>query len=462
MSSLLRIALALLSLHLFAHCFTYAYVYNHGRLNNYLAIKKAIIPQHSLLTVMSKSKDAEVMHSDNKQSSSKATESYPSGTTVLQKIRLQFQSAGGRKLKLLLFAAIIARAFASQSTIDADYIWTGIVAATFATSLALRKVEDCYSYGYGASLLLLGMISVSGFWDSIAGGFVRGKSVTEVLNMSRGIGSLSVGICGVILHASSYIAYGLRMLYFARTREFSNAFNASDTAKRLQQAEAKVTLGRRVAVWISTAILLGLFYALPLHLHYRTVAKAITATPIITEGATTRVTLKASLPVWRSIISSVSSMIACAAVIIQLIADEQKLIHKEYFHAASMNASSNSTVGFGSDDTLPLHGMTALVNKNIKISPAQRSLPFCTSGLYSRWRHPNYAAEFVFHATVFLAAVPAWRSWHAVLLSLVGPLVFASIIRGATSSLEARQKEKYGGRQDLAYEEWVSRTRRFF
>lgn len=86
--------------------------------------------------------------------------------------------------------------------------------------------------------------------------------------------------------------------------------------------------------------------------------------------------------------------------------------------------------------------------------------PILGRGLWSLSRHPNYAAEIIFHTGVAIAALAGCTTVGGAWLSAVGPAVFISIMLGATGSLEKRQANTYRG--DEAYAAYVSATPRLF
>ena len=71
----------------------------------------------------------------------------------------------------------------------------------------------------------------------------------------------------------------------------------------------------------------------------------------------------------------------------------------------------------------------------------------CNTGLWAFSRHPNYLGEIYFQCGLLLGglcAAAAARSAGAALLAGVAPLLFISIMLGATTRLEARQLKAYG------------------
>ena len=220
---------------------------------------------------------------------------------------------------------------------------------------------------------------------------------------------------------------------FIYQRNRSASYQNSPRFKGFATKEKEVPMKRRVFLWLSTAILLGGLYILPLHLHLNQIAQGISYNleqeTFFSTSASSKVL---------SVFSMVASAVSLLALGVQTLADKQKMDHKEMIYK---NAPS------GVDETA------------LDLPPNR--LPFCTTGLYKTWRHPNYVAEFVFHVGIFFAAVPTFTSWHSVLLAFVGPAVFGSIIRGATTMLEKRQAEAYTGKFGGAYDKWVASSKRW-
>jgi len=116
---------------------------------------------------------------------------------------------------------------------------------------------------------------------------------------------------------------------------------------------------------------------------------------------------------------SIGSVVAAAGLLLQTIADGQK-----YFHKSRNGADS-----------------------------------FVRTGLWRYSRHVNYLGEIYFHAGLIIAGVGgavAAGSVPAAYLSLLSPVVFISIMLGATPRLAKRQLEAYGG--DEAFLRYVEET----
>lgn len=362
------------------------------------------------------------------------------------------QSKGGRLTKLVVFSGLIARAFSISTLIDSRTLMQCALASVVACSCALRKIEDCYSFGYGGSLLFIGIISVPEFCEQLIVSSPIGGVAYDLKNV---INSSSLGvrtmIWGGFFHALAYVLYGFRMLAFIRARNNSLSYQNSPINKVFSSKEKDIPLSRRVFVWLSTAVLLGCLYTLPLHLHLNKVSQSMvySVQKEVLEN-------KAAAGPIMAIVSLIGSFTALGAVTFQAIADFQKTSHKEKVYQQSIAPASPA---LSVPAAVPVETTAASESE----TPVPKALlPFATTGLFATWRHPNYLGEFIFHTGIFLASAPAFTSWGSVLLALIGPAVFASIIRGATTNLERRQLGDYGGKFNGAYEKWVKKTKRFF
>ena len=265
-------------------------------------------------------------------------------------IQQHYQSSKGRSVKALALTALLLRAFSLESSISPVTIWKFFLASVTATSCVFRRIEDCYSYGYGGSLLLIGLISISDFWRNLNPCLIESFSMFDALASSNDL--FRVIIIAALLQAFAYTLYGVRMLFFIQARNRSTSFQSSPSYMSMKERESKTSPNRRLFVWLSTAILLGVFYALPLHIHHRAVASSIkvvedvttralasTSTELISvadDGAAGVLFVSTSIKLWRSAVSCTASIIACLAVVVQFIADQQKLQHKERIHAANV------------------------------------------------------------------------------------------------------------------------------
>jgi steroid 5-alpha reductase family enzyme len=80
-----------------------------------------------------------------------------------------------------------------------------------------------------------------------------------------------------------------------------------------------------------------------------------------------------------------------------------------------------------------------------------------STGVYRLTRHPNYTGEVLFWLGTYLAGAPSFgRSIVAWLASSVGLYGIVTIMVGATSRLEKRHVENYGGQE--AYESWKKKV----
>jgi len=69
---------------------------------------------------------------------------------------------------------------------------------------------------------------------------------------------------------------------------------------------------------------------------------------------------------------------------------------------------------------------------------------FVTAGLYARWRHPNYAGEFLVQAGLIIAGLSAVSSWSAALAVVPAPLYIAILMVHEAGRVDAEQLQRYG------------------
>lgn len=90
---------------------------------------------------------------------------------------------------------------------------------------------------------------------------------------------------------------------------------------------------------------------------------------------------------------------------------------------------------------------------------------YCSSGVYSVVRHPNYTGEILAWVGVFLAGLPAMVSLGGgavgvvarVLPAALGLAGIVGLMLRVTPKLDAKQADKYG--DDLQYASYVQRTK---
>ncbi|CAM9661545.1 unnamed protein product [Heterosigma akashiwo] len=254
---------------------------------------------------------------------------------------------------------------------------------------------------------------------------VTGK-IAEAAGSSGAVPVMTPGArlvsAGCALHALAYIAYGIRMLFFIQIRNTSESYVNSDRFKRFADSEKKIALGRRLSVWWSTALLLGGLYALPLNLHLGQaleciqvvvpeVAKKKAKDAVVNNGG--QVVLKEGFQLWRSIGAGAASLMALVALGVQAIADDQKLKHKEALYAEEKKAGAPPAAPWrerqlqyeaAAAAPAPVSGFCAPRAGCTPATPyygegyvgEPGAAPFCTSGLYSKWRHPNYCGGVCF------------------------------------------------------------------
>jgi steroid 5-alpha reductase family enzyme len=75
-----------------------------------------------------------------------------------------------------------------------------------------------------------------------------------------------------------------------------------------------------------------------------------------------------------------------------------------------------------------------------------------TRGLYALTRHPNYTAEVLYWAALFVAAIPSYDV-PSFMYSTFGLLTIIIIMMGSSNRLERKQQERYG--QNAEYQAWI-------
>jgi steroid 5-alpha reductase family enzyme len=78
---------------------------------------------------------------------------------------------------------------------------------------------------------------------------------------------------------------------------------------------------------------------------------------------------------------------------------------------------------------------------------------FCDVGLYRFVRCPNYLGEITFWLGNLVAGMSAYAGPWRWLASIVGFVCITLIMMGSTKRLEAKQRERYGARED--YQEYI-------
>jgi steroid 5-alpha reductase family enzyme len=80
----------------------------------------------------------------------------------------------------------------------------------------------------------------------------------------------------------------------------------------------------------------------------------------------------------------------------------------------------------------------------------KRSHPkdYCSTGLYTLVRCPNYLGEIIFWTGNLLAGLWALKTWWAWLMVVTGYVCIVLIMMGSTKRLEQKQDERYGERED--------------
>jgi steroid 5-alpha reductase family enzyme len=126
--------------------------------------------------------------------------------------------------------------------------------------------------------------------------------------------------------------------------------------------------------------------------------------------------------VTESVIQYAGTILALVGLIMETVADQQKLLLK-----------SRQKVGYG---------------EKRFVSP--------TSGLYALCRHPNYSGEILFWTGILLGGCIA-DSMVGRVCGFLGWIGIVSIMIGSSRRLSNKQDKHYGGQKD--YEDWKEKAR---
>ena len=69
---------------------------------------------------------------------------------------------------------------------------------------------------------------------------------------------------------------------------------------------------------------------------------------------------------------------------------------------------------------------------------------FIATGLWARWRHPNFMGEILFHAGIIVAGIAASSSWNDMLVVSIAPLYIVLLMISEAQKYDAMHAEKYG------------------
>jgi len=75
-----------------------------------------------------------------------------------------------------------------------------------------------------------------------------------------------------------------------------------------------------------------------------------------------------------------------------------------------------------------------------------------TTGLYRRWRHPNYAGEILFQSGLIVAGLAVATQFVPALASLLTPLYIVILMRAEAARLDREQQARYA--TDPAWSAW--------
>lgn len=241
--------------------------------------------------------------------------------------------------------------------------------------------------------------SLLGLWKreyTVSYGYGGAMACAGALSIARGAASASPL---ALAHALLYVAYGLRLSLFLLYRESRIPF-FRQMRERIETLAPKGSRFKRLPFCLSCA---GLYFCM--------------AAPLKLTEAVDCSSMAAALPVGLLIFAGYVGLGVAA------LGDLQKTLAKA------------------------------------------RGEDLVTRGLFARLRHPNYTGEAVLWLASTLAALAAvagggqlpsllTAGWAA--LSLVGCAGIQGVLAQATSSLERRQRDRYG--HTAPYEEWQRRA----
>jgi steroid 5-alpha reductase family enzyme len=75
-----------------------------------------------------------------------------------------------------------------------------------------------------------------------------------------------------------------------------------------------------------------------------------------------------------------------------------------------------------------------------------------TTGIYRRWRHPNYAGEILFQSGLVVAGIAAATGIVPLLAAVLTPLYIVILMRAEAARLDGEQQARYAG--DPAWLAW--------
>jgi steroid 5-alpha reductase family enzyme len=141
---------------------------------------------------------------------------------------------------------------------------------------------------------------------------------------------------------------------------------------------------------------------------------------------------------WEEAASVLASHAACAAALVEAIADAHKSICKYRAKRNKKNQPKSTADG----------GATAAA------AAAKATFVGPTGGLYGITRHPNYGAEIAYWTAVWVCGMPSYGTrWGAWIASTLGWISVVKIMVGSTKRLEENQRKSY--EDQPAYKEWI-------
>lgn len=228
---------------------------------------------------------------------------------------------------------------------------------------------NTFSYGYSLSMIANGILTLAVYHDVIKN--------SDRNNIQR------------ICQAGLSVAYGVRLGEYIFRRRSKKSYSLRQS--ELDEVVAKGTF-KKTSIIVTLVSGLMSSYILPLAYNFKYDWP---------EGET-------------GVVSLLGCGLAAVGLVLQWIADEQKLSHKE--------AGGGCVMG----------------------------------GTYKYLRHPNYTGEVLFHTGMYLSGFCAYSNLKEMCLASVAPFMMNYVMIMATNGLDAKQLKKYG--EDKTYKAWRERT----
>ena len=85
----------------------------------------------------------------------------------------------------------------------------------------------------------------------------------------------------------------------------------------------------------------------------------------------------------------------------------------------------------------------AVADAQKQSAKAQEPNALVIRGLFSHWRHPNYAGEILFHVGLIVAGLAAADNWVEMIILLISPLYIVLLMISESQRVDSLHAEKY-------------------